>query len=171
MRSDRDAAGGDDDIRLESPGEGLLERSLRVLRGREPLDNGACLLEHARQHDPVRLVDLAGLERLSGRPQLGAGDQDRDARCAVRGDRLDPAGGDRTDAGGGEDVPRREHLVARPHVAAATGGCCRPKPTAAEISISSGRTTTRSTGITASAPSGTTAPVEISIASPAPRLR
>ena len=46
-----------------------------------------------------------------------------------------------------------------------------PTGTAAEISISSGRTSTRSTGITASAPSGTTAPVEISIASPAPRLR
>ena len=92
----------------------------------------------------------------------------RGARCAVIA--LDPAGGDRADARGREDVPAREHLVARAHVtttAPDVGSCVT---TAAAISISVGRTTTRSTGITASAPSGTTAPVEISIASPAPRL-
>ena len=83
---------------------------------------------------------------------------------------VDPAGGERADACRGEDVPGSEHLVAR-RTSPPRRRMFSPDGTAAGISISCRRTSTRSTGMTASAPSGTTAPVEISIASPVPRAR
>ena len=52
---DRDATGGDDHIRLERSRKSLLQSCFRVLRRSESLDDGARLLEHAREHEPVRL--------------------------------------------------------------------------------------------------------------------
>ena len=67
--------------------------------------------------------------------------------------------------------PAASSIVAGAHVAAAAARMLSPMATASGISTSSPATTTRSTGTTASAPSGTTPPVEISIASPAPSAR
>ena len=65
VRADRDASRGDDHVRLERPPERTLERLLRVLGGRKALDPRAALGQHGLDHDPVRLVDLAGRERLA----------------------------------------------------------------------------------------------------------
>ena len=65
------------------------------------------LAQRRLEHDPVRLVDLARLERSPRRPQLGARDDDRDARRAgATPTRLDPAGGERAE-------PRRREQRAR----------------------------------------------------------
>ena len=115
---DRDAARGDDDVRLERARENAFERVLRVLRHAEALDVGARCGESGLDHDAVRLVDLARFELVARRTQLGAGDRDRDTGTPPHGHLADPAGGERGEA---RRCQSRAGIVdggARPDVAA-----------------------------------------------------
>ena len=171
VRPHRDATRGDDDVGLERAGERLLESLLRVLDHRQPLDDRARRLQGGREHDPVRLVDLARLERLAGRPQLGAGDNDRrrvGRLCAATPRSHRPRA--RRAAPPSAPHPAEQHIagadvLARLPDVVSEGNGVR------DLDLAVRTTTTRSTGTTASAPSGTTPPVEMSIASPTPRRR
>ncbi len=118
------------------------------------------------QHRGVGVVDLARAQRLPGRAKLVAGAQDRDARSGRDGD------------GGGAGGRRRAELAprpagSRPRARSCPRACPRPAPrmlsptaVAAWVSIVAPLSVTSSCGITAVAPAGTAAPVEIRIASP-----
>src|SRR5688572_33296242 len=89
-----------------------------VARGREAFDVGTVRAQGGLEHRPVRLVDLAGLERFSWCAQLGAGRDDGDTRRACA-DELGNAGcGERADLRGSEPGPCLEHDVALSCVAA-----------------------------------------------------
>ena len=106
---------------------------------REPLDDGARRREGGREHDPVRLVDLAGLEGVAGLAQLGAGDDDRrrvarGAPCIAR----IPQAASAARRAAVRTFPAAR-IVAGADVAAATAGCCLRRRRRLGISISSGR--------------------------------
>ena len=78
--ADRHASGRDEHVGLEPTGDGLAMRCLVVGDALVRLDDCACTGEERRHHHAVRLVDLALLELLAGRPELGARRDDRHAR-------------------------------------------------------------------------------------------
>ena len=120
MRADRDAAGADEHVRLETALERAPVLRLVVRDGSDPLHLRAGRLERRREHRCVRLVDLAGAERLPRRPQLGAGAEDDDARPP--GDRhlRCPGCRERADLSRADQGPGREHDIAGADVS--TGG-------------------------------------------------
>ena len=73
----------------------------------------------AASRSGVRLVDLAGAERLARRAKLGAGHEDRDARAPGAAHLRDPGGGERGDLARAEQRPGLEDDLARPDVPAA----------------------------------------------------
>ena len=119
VRSNRHAARADDDVGLQRSRERIAMRVLVVAHRREPFDVGAVRAKRGLEHRPVRLVDLARLERLSRRAQLGAGREHRDARPARADDLRDAGGGKRADLRGSETRPGFEHDVAFARVASA----------------------------------------------------
>ena len=75
-----DAARGDDRVDLAGQrADDLEERGRVVVDGRLPQGHGATGGDRRLQHVGVRLVDLAGSQRLPGRHELGAGRHDGDA--------------------------------------------------------------------------------------------
>ena len=171
MRADRDAARGDDDVRPERAREHASSASSESSATAEPLDDGARARERGLEHDAVRLVDLAGLELLARRAQLGARDHDRDPGALPHGHLATPQAASAARRAGVSSAPgvvdgrrRRERRPPGSRMLA-------PRTTGSGSSTSSSPTTTRSIGTTESAPSGTTPPVEMSIASPAPSVR
>ena len=85
----------------------------------EPLDLGARLRELRPEQQRVRLVDLAGPERLAGCAKLGAGRKQRDPRPARAVDRRQPHGGKCSDDPRRDSRPRRGNHVPGGDVAAA----------------------------------------------------
>ncbi len=168
VRADRHAAGRDEDV-----GRRVRARVPRGVptRRRRPagstLDVGAGGGERGREHDAVRLVDLARLERLAGMRELAAGREHDDARSA-RADTVGDAGGrERAELCRAEpDACSERRRRPQPRRRRADERARRRQPRRAD-SIVLSCWTTYSMGTTASAPAGTTPPVEISIASPA----
>ena len=168
VRPDRDAARRDEDVRREPalrapPGAPTRRRRPTGSSSMSAPDGG----ERGREHEPVRLVDLAG--RRAGRPT--ATSSLPVASSATRGRRAhatvgDAGGRERTELRGPEPHAGRNDDVARRNVAATRTNMRATAALLRAISIVLSRWTTYSRGTTASAPSGTTPPVEISIASP-----
>ena len=89
-----------------------------VAHGRETFDVGAVRPKRGFEHRPIRLVDLARLEPLSRRTQLGARRDHSDARPARADDVGDAGGGQRSDLRSSETRSCLEHDVAFARVAA-----------------------------------------------------
>ena len=174
VRADRDAARGDERRPPRAPRASAARCALVVVgdsrRARSTI--GARAREQRREHDAVRLVDLARPELLAGRAELGSG-----VRIATRGRRAQrgsatPAGGERREPGRREQRPGREDARRPPRRRPRAGGCSRRTGRRSAIDDRLAcSSVTRSIGTTASAPSGTTPPVAIPIASPAPSAR
>ncbi len=98
VRSDRDAAGRDHDVRSESSLERNPVCGLGVFGDSEPLDTRSGALDQRPQHDPVRLVDLTRTERLPRSTKLRPGDGDRDLRRSRDRNGLDSARGKGSEA-------------------------------------------------------------------------
>ena len=123
--ANRDAAGADDEIRVDA----LLERrsmSRLVIRGGGERDDvGAARAEGGREHDAVRLVDLAGLQSLARTAQLGARAENERARTAGARHLTQPRSRERADLSRAErgscaehDIAGRKITAARPDVRA-----------------------------------------------------
>ena len=175
VRSDRHAAGGDENVRCQPALERRPVRRLVVGDGRQHLDVDPDGGERCREHDPVRLVDLARRQRRPGRRKLRSRRNNHDARVAGRTGsppRRQRRARRRVQLRD-EHPPARQPRPQRRRRRADERS--RPAPGALRTStLSQGplsSPTTYSTGTTASAPSGTTPPVEISIASPSARAR
>ena len=120
---DGHAARGDEDVRLEPARQRCARRLLVVLHGREPLDDRAGRGELGRERERVRLVDLAGAERLSRRAELGSRREHDRPRPASAAERRRTRSGERADlrrpeddAGSDDDVAGAHVAGARPHV-------------------------------------------------------
>ena len=139
----------------------LERRSVRVLVVRRPSRAASTLgargIEHGREHDPVRLVDLA--RRRAARP--GARSSVPVMTIATRGSRsrrrgrATPAGGERREPRRRERRARLDDAVARAGRRRRGGRMFAPGSTAAGICDRRRRVpSTRSIGTTASAPVG-----------------
>ena len=162
----RHAARGHDDVGLERRRE-LRECLLLVVGdGLEPDHLGACRPAEHRQQRRVRLVDLARRQRLSRPAQLAAGRDDGDARlrCARRAWRH-PRQPPRRSAPRRAACRRQRRRRRRAHRLRGLARCLLGQRSRPRFLLRSSRTS--SIGTTVSAPSGTTAPVEIATASPA----
>ncbi len=120
----------------------------------------AGLGERGREQEPVRLVDLPGLERLAGLAKLRAGHEDPDPRTLPALDLVDTRCRKSADLRRAELGPRLEHRLAGTSVAAAPADVGARLDCLRAPSIVPSRSSTSSSGTTASAPSGTTPPVE-----------
>ncbi len=96
VRADRRAAGRDEHV---EPEQSLFHRATMLLLG---VRNGAELGRHGAggeelrgEHEAVRLVDLAGAERLPWLHELRAGDEDPDPRPLRAAHFADPGRGER----------------------------------------------------------------------------
>ena len=172
MLADRDAAADHGDVAVER----ALERRRGSRRGRRatisaPRQLGAGALDQGGDRVGVGVADRARAQRLAGLLQLVAGGQHGDprARARRRPRRARPRRA-RPSSAGPSSAPGCEHRLAGARCPRRRGGCRGrarprpgPRPSRRRASVSSTRTT-------ASAPSGTIAPVEIAIASPAPTL-
>ena len=165
VRADGDPAGGDEDV-ASRPRSSACDAPPRCPR---PASRSTTApRRRARgQHQAVRLVDLARRERLAGRAELGPGGQHGDARAPRACDLGDPCRGERADLRGAETGPPR-HDVAGADVAADGARARRARRSGISTCCLFDNI---SIGTTASAPSGTTPPVAIAIASPGASAR
>jgi hypothetical protein len=125
VRTDGHAAGGDEHVALEPALERGAMSHLVVGRGGERADDPARGLERGREHDAVRLVDLARPEGLARAAKLGARREHRDPRSRRARDLGQTGRGKSADLSGREhgsprnnDVAHREVAAARAHVRA-----------------------------------------------------
>ncbi len=125
VRPDGDSPGRDDDV----DGQRALERSamcgLVVFDGGKSLDDRPGRPQLSRQHDSVRLVDLAVSEGLSERAKLGSGREHGGARAAgtrelrgPRGRQGSHLGGADARASGHDLLPGADVSTARTNVGA-----------------------------------------------------
>src|SRR5581483_11916035 len=82
VRSDRNAARGDEYVCLETARDRVAMRALVVRDGGEALDLCACSGKGTREHECVRLIDLPRLERCPRRDELAPRRKHDDARAA-----------------------------------------------------------------------------------------
>jgi hypothetical protein len=78
---------------------------------RQDLDVGACLRENGRDHRAVRLVDLAGCQRLTGGTELASGGEHAHARLHRAHDVDDARSREGADLRGSETGARLDHRV------------------------------------------------------------
>ena len=169
-------AAGDEGIAGGHPGqEGVVDGLLVVGDVPEVHPDGAGLVHQGQQRRPVRVADLAGLERHRSLDQLVAGGQDPHPGPGHDPHLLDAEGGQHADVPGGEHVAGRIDQVTRHQVVARRahrlpGGAPRPagRPGASPAG-STGRLS--STMTTASTPAGMGAPVMMRTAWPGPGSR
>ena len=133
----------------------------------QPVDRRAGAADLGGEDHAVRVVDLAALERLARRAQLGPGDGEDDPRppgCTPRASHRRPRA--RPGARGRAAClrPRRGRRRRGRRRAASRSRPSRPLP---GTTTTPSRSSTSSIGTTESAPSGTTPPVAIAIAWPA----
>ena len=86
----------------------------------------AAVLRERLEHRRVRVVDLAGPERLARRAQLVAGAQHADPGPARDDDVPDARGDGRSELGGAEPAARRQHRASRRACPRRRRGCSRP---------------------------------------------
>jgi sortase A len=119
VRADRHAAGGHEQVVFEPACQRLAVGVLVVGDRREALDGSACRPELRLENQPVRLVDLARLERLARTAKLSSRGQHRGARHRSAHDLGHACRGERTELRGAERRSRRDDLVTRAQIAAA----------------------------------------------------
>ena len=150
---------------LERAGERLAGRAGVVAHALDRHHLGARLLAARGDQDAVRLVDLPVAQRLAGRHELVARDHDGDARDAVAAELGDASGRDRRERQRAQAASRRDDDGVRRDVGALAAHVIAGR-TAPSNETRSPFAWARSTGTTASAPSGSGAPVAIVIAVP-----
>src|SRR5436190_12173905 len=116
MRADRNAAGGDEDIRHEPDLEGRARGGGIVRDSWQHVDVRAGGGERGREQHTVRFVDLARTQRLAGSPQLRSGRQDGDTRTSGAHDPSHTRSGKRADLRRVQASAAYHHHVARGHV-------------------------------------------------------
>src|SRR5207244_9491554 len=123
VRADRDAAGGDDDVRLECVLECDSMCRLVVADSRHQLDVCTCSLELGRENQPVCLIDLARRENVTRAAKLGSRWQDGGARPACAPNLRNPGSGQCTQprgceqrAGFGDGLALMDVAAPRPDV-------------------------------------------------------
>ena len=132
MLADRDAARGDEDVGREPALERFPQRLLVVRDRRRGQHLGARGGERGGEHERVRLVDLAGRERLARRDELAARwrapRRAAGARSAARRRRTAAAAARRAGvkprAGGNDDLPGRNVSAPRADVRPASSTDC-----------------------------------------------
>ena len=170
VRADRHAAGGDEDVRLETARErGAVDG--RIVRG------GLAGRDARRPRNGTRPPASRRSTRRSRRRR--AARRASGARCpwstigdpgSRTADRLgDARGCERRDARGRERRARLDDTGSPARTSPPRGRTFAPGSAAAGTCTAPSCSVTSSTGTTASAPSGTTPPVAIPIASPAPK--
>src|SRR6185437_5035007 len=105
VRPDGDAAGRDQDVSLEPVLERGAVRSLVVGDRRKARDLSSGRLELGREDQPIRLVDLAGPQRLARAPELGSRSHNGGPRPREAGNLSDPRRG---------ESPEPRRIQARP---------------------------------------------------------
>jgi hypothetical protein len=94
-------------------------QTLVIGHGGQMFDVRTCRSEDRTEENAVRLVDLAGLERLARSTQLRARCEHRNARPPSTGEHVNSRGRESTDLRRTHSHSRRNHDVARSYVASA----------------------------------------------------
>src|SRR5262245_66579715 len=97
---------------------------LVVRNSRQALDGSACRPQLRLENQPVRLVDLAGLERLARSTELGSRGDNGGPRDRAAIDLGDTGSCQRSQLRGAEARARRHDLVAGVEVTAARTDIC-----------------------------------------------
>jgi len=114
----RDAAAGEDDVRLERPGEAGADVRGAVAHDRQHERLRARFARGGGERVGVGVDDLPRPRRLIHLHQLGARGQDGDPWAAVDGERRAPDRGGHTQVRGADRRPRTDHHLAGPDVLA-----------------------------------------------------
>src|SRR5712692_9341354 len=102
VRPNRNAARGDEYVRLQAARDRSPVSVVLVLDRWEPLDLGAGGGERGRSHEAVRLVHLSRLQGLARAPELRSRREHRHARPPRAASDRNPGGGESTELGGTE---------------------------------------------------------------------